>query len=795
MEIAGIAPVVQLAKFAYSVYNLSKKVVVNKRRANTLGERVRSVADALENLNNSNLPNHERMQNGLKSLEQCLEDCRSLLQRYTKKNNNLARRIRDVGTDEEEFTFINERLHHCIIELQLRIQVDQLFQAHQDDADFQKDLEELRSNQREILELLGHLPEEMYRRFNELLTQQQKRHSTRSLMASSVPDIIIKERDVVCHADNILGRGGFGVVYRGTFRNENVAIKKLRCDNLSERARKELMEEASRMRRLSHPRIVVLLGVINDSVSRTYSLVMEYMENGSLYARINSLQPALSWKDRLIIARDIASGMAHLHRVGLIHRDLKSQNVLLDSNNRAKICDFGMSLVRTESKSYVQVSQAAGTVCWMAPECFGFKPRISTQSDVYAFGIILWEMTAWDIPYQGIDDDEIRRGVKKGERLEIPENTPNEMNKLLESAWHPQPQQRPSFPDILKSLDEIKESDVAFPSSKLDVAVTVSLSNDGGSRPIQSTGDSAYNTMSLSPAHSRQGSAHSGTQGGSAMDVVQKLKRFGNFFKGQWSNESTTNSLGKSNVGRNGSTSVSSKTIKVESSRESPQPPKPRMEPWSDQGKKLKGKDPAIYAAGTGCLEDLKMMGREAAKERAGEDFGQVDEIGVCIWTGFTALMVAAAKNHVEICEWLLQNGADVHSKTNDRFTPLHQAALHNATDVCELLLKKRTDLHAKDNNGYTPLHRAVVSNATDVCDLLLRKGADPNVKDNSGDTPLHKAAFYHTTDACELLLRKGADPNVKDNNGRTPLELAQSKSYDAVVSILLRHGAPESQN
>ncbi|KAJ3084862.1 hypothetical protein HK102_000538 [Quaeritorhiza haematococci] len=602
------------------------------------------------------------MQAGLQSLYTCLEECNSLLSHFQKKNQNLARRLWDAGSDEEDFTFINERLHHCITELQLRIQVDQLFEARRDDADFRKDIEELKGNHKELLRLLGTVTEEKFKQFNNRLLQQQQQRSTRSFMASSVADIIIKEEDIVCHSDRILGRGGFGVVYTGSFRNKKVAIKKLRCDNLSQRARKELMDEASRMRRLAHPRIVILLGVLEDSVGRTPGLVMEYMDHGSLYTRINSLEPALPWKDRISIARDVASGMAYLHRVGLIHRDLKSQNVLLDSYNRAKITDFGMSMVRTESRSYIQVSEAAGSVYWMAPECFGLQPRVSNQSDVYAFGIILWELAAWSVPYYGIADARIESGVQRGDRMEIPDSTPDDVKQLIERAWHQQPQQRPSFVDILKMVDGISHAD--FPiikeSSNVVSSTASPLASKNVRRQAASPIDSAYNTLPSSPTQSQLKSVNSPSEGGVLKFKGLIRKGFQNFFQQQSTDESTP--------------------------------------------------------AGTGCLES-------AVNDSIDEHFGKVEEIGQYVYKGETALMTAAAKNNVEICKWLVKNGADVNAKINDGTTPLHSAAMNNATNACNFLLKNGADVNAEMNDGYTPLKLAQKYSNDAAVSVLRRYG------------------------------------------------------------------------
>ncbi|KAJ3086963.1 hypothetical protein HK102_012087 [Quaeritorhiza haematococci] len=178
----GIAgPIVNLIKI---VWDLGNTAVVNKRRAKTWADRVNSVGDALKGLDFTQTRNDPRLKtgldSGLDSLKACLEECRSLLSRYQKKDYNLACRLLQAGADEEDFAFVNERLQNCILELQLRIHMNQMFEPHRDDAGFLGDLQELKDNQQKILRLLGNLPQlqQQLQQLNVLLRQQQVRRST-----------------------------------------------------------------------------------------------------------------------------------------------------------------------------------------------------------------------------------------------------------------------------------------------------------------------------------------------------------------------------------------------------------------------------------------------------------------------------------------------------------------------------------------------------------------------------------------------------------------------------------------
>lgn len=144
------------------------------------------------------------------------------------------------------------------------------------------------------------------------------------------------------------------------------------------------------MKKLSHPRIVSCFGIME--IEGHYCMVMELCVNGSLadFMHKNETQ-TVDWDKRNEFAVDIAAGMNYLHKLGVIHRDLKLGNVVLDKHDRAKITDFGLSVVKTATQTSMKLDEC-GTPQYMAPESFGLVPIFSTKSDVYAFAILLWEL-------------------------------------------------------------------------------------------------------------------------------------------------------------------------------------------------------------------------------------------------------------------------------------------------------------------------------------------------------------------------------------------------------------------
>jgi serine/threonine protein kinase len=321
-----------------------------------------------------------------------------------------------------------------------------------------------------------HQLEEQRRKLEE--EQAKKLSNPESSSSSSRPGPSIDYSFAIRYEDiqvvQVLGEGAFGVVSYGKWHFEDVAVKTLHLQKFSENALLEFKEEAAIMAQLRSDYIVLLKGVS----LQPYALVMEYMPGGSLFNLLHS-PSALPMVIRHRIALDVAKGLAFLHQHpphGILHRDLKSQNVLLTEYLRAKLADFGLSKVRVESsrsQAYAQSSnKSVGTIPWMAPECFGIRPKYSEKSDMYAYGMVLWELISRKMPYEDVTDaNEIREAVKTGEREEIPEQTTNpreevpvSFKKVIRFCWFQEVDKRPAAKDAIEALGDIAIS-MPSPSS------------------------------------------------------------------------------------------------------------------------------------------------------------------------------------------------------------------------------------------------------------------------------------------------------------------------------------------
>ncbi|KAF9662951.1 hypothetical protein SADUNF_Sadunf18G0107600 [Salix dunnii] len=196
--------------------------------------------------------------------------------------------------------------------------------------------------------------------------------------------------------NNILGKGGFGVVYKGEMHDgTKIAVKRMESGAMGTKGMNEFQAEIAVLTKVRHRHLVALLGSCINGNERL--LVYEYMPQGTLAQHLFEWQelgyPPLTWKQRITIALDVARGVEYLHSLAqqsFIHRDLKPSNILLGDDMRAKVADFGLVKNAPDGK-YSMETRLAGTFGYLAPE-YAATGRVTTKVDVYAFGVILMEV-------------------------------------------------------------------------------------------------------------------------------------------------------------------------------------------------------------------------------------------------------------------------------------------------------------------------------------------------------------------------------------------------------------------
>lgn len=249
-----------------------------------------------------------------------------------------------------------------------------------------------------------------------------------------------------------IGKGQSGIVKLGTLKGNDkiVAVKILHQRALKQPELESFRREIFTLATLNHYALLKFYGYTDDS---PFLIVTEYMQNGSLFDTLRKNPTALTPTIRSLIAYDVAQGLKYLHERNIIHRDLKSLNILLDDKFRAKICDFGM--VRTRKGG--PMTGLIGTAHWMAPEVLMSSPSYDERVDVYSYGIFLWELLTGKMVYEGLKPAEITIGVIEGTlRPEIPKDTPQYLSQLIQKCWSQQPEDRPPMSRVVSLLSNPK---------------------------------------------------------------------------------------------------------------------------------------------------------------------------------------------------------------------------------------------------------------------------------------------------------------------------------------------------
>ncbi|KAL6994101.1 Calcium/calmodulin-regulated receptor-like kinase 2 [Sarracenia purpurea var. burkii] len=265
----------------------------------------------------------------------------------------------------------------------------------------------------------------------------------------------------------ILGQGSFGPVYKATMATGEVVAVKVLASN-SKQGEKEFQTEVSLLGRLHHRNLVNLIGYSVDKGQ--HMLIYEFMSNGSLASLLYSQEErVLSWEERLQIALDISHGIEYLHDGAVppvIHRDLKSANILLDNSMRAKVADFGLSKEEAFDGSN---SGLKGTYGYIDPVYISTN-KFTMKSDIYSFGIILFELITAIHPHQnlmeyvnlaamsvnGVDEILDKRLVGESNIMEV-----RVLAGIAHKCLHKTPRRRPSIGEVLQEILKIKQRRLA----------------------------------------------------------------------------------------------------------------------------------------------------------------------------------------------------------------------------------------------------------------------------------------------------------------------------------------------
>ncbi|KAF9955107.1 hypothetical protein BGZ72_004017 [Mortierella alpina] len=238
-----------------------------------------------------------------------------------------------------------------------------------------------------------------------------------------------------------INNGSQSEIFKAQRSLDTIAVKKFRHDQ-TEAAKREI----KLLQQVRARHIIQFYGMDQNMI------MMEYAEGGSLDQAI-SLGALKNWEIKNQIAKEISLGLVYLQMLGIVHCDINSANILLTKYQQAKICDFGKARAIGEGGE-------RGELAWMAPELFRDSAQYTHKSDIYALGMVMWEMAAQSTqPYRGQPIDVVASSIRNGITEKIPKGTPDEYASCIQQCWRLAPEERPSAEHLLPKVQPSLNAD------------------------------------------------------------------------------------------------------------------------------------------------------------------------------------------------------------------------------------------------------------------------------------------------------------------------------------------------
>ena len=593
-----------------------------------------------------------------------------------------------------------------------------------------------------------------------------------------------------------IGGGSYGIVYKGEWNKQKVALKDLIVKSLSEEHYKQFEKEAKLWFTLRHPNILQLFGIcVPRNPGDPYSMVMPLQEEGSLYKLLQS-KTSLSWPQKNRIAVDVARALLYLHEKNIIHRDLKSPNVLIEKqgeNYKALLTDFGLAELKSETGSmHSNAAQLAGTMLWMAPELMnGESP--SKATDIWAYGMVLLELATRKRPFAQAMPAVVPHLILSAKLPKIPVDTPKEISQLIKNCWTMNPNDRPTIAQLFKDLPIEQES--SDEDSLGEIAKKYLIKTGGFARGVPLS-TSSYSMLDsggvLDSSNSTITTSSTLSHNKTTSDFIEAVK------KGKLDQvKKLVTAAGKTPFSifdekdQDGLAALHWATINGH---------KELVEYLLGKGANIESTTPKSYAGNyRTSLHLAALHGKSkivlyllsnlilAKKSVNPQDYN-----------GLTPWAIAHWKRHTGICGTLGGNGGSYKTGKTDDFvsTELQRAAKAGELQQVKDALAEGAKINGVGSEGLVALYLAVMSNKINVVEYLLKNGAYVDVLDKNNRTPLLHAVNNSRFHLAKCLLKNGANVNaMQDERPRnyykqTSLHIAVFKGDFPLIKLLLSYGA-----
>jgi len=578
------------------------------------------------------------------------------------------------------------------------------------------------------------------------------------------PGAIISNRFEVV---STLGRGGVGTVAKVIDRhldNEVCALKILfphLANDATQFAR--FRNEVLVSRRLSHPNIVRVYD-FGMSAEGYYYITMQYVEGGCLGSRIYTqrYQP-LSFNEKIIILHEICQGLACAHRQGVIHRDLKPDNILLDDLGHVKISDFGLARSMTVDKGFTNTGETVGTPYYMAPEQLrGMKP--DARMDIYSLSILAFELVVGRRPFFHEDYFALAR-MHLSEPLprvaSMDTGIPMWFQDWLDIAGAKNLEDR--FSSITEAGLMLAEN-IDDPQNHTVRRLPAVLSFYGQSKRKRKTTKKSLKKVV-----------------GATMALAMLL--FGGILFARNSDAGkkavapfllkTNNDTVKALLGGNASASDVFRAIQSNEKEEFYSLLDAGADPDVVDGSGVSALMHSINNDNLDFVDALLLKGADIEKADS---------------SGRKALALAVSRGNFEIVDLLLNKRANTKIRDGvSELTLLMLAAKNGHIAVVEKLLSARASISTKDKTGKTALSYAILADDVSIIRRLVELGADVNIKDKDGNTPLMLAVQSHNKEILsEVLKAENVDVSLRNNRGESARDFATSSERKLLKSKML---------